>query len=80
MLSMGDLDGHPGPLFKPDTPAFVGDVDLHFDADRLLFSMPGTHGRWQIWEVGIDGTGLRQVTPGKHADVDNYDGGPVPGP
>ena len=35
--------------------------------------MPGLHGRWQIWEVKADGTGLRQVTQGEEPDVDNYD-------
>ncbi|MBN1343042.1 MAG: SUMF1/EgtB/PvdO family nonheme iron enzyme [Phycisphaerae bacterium] len=60
-------------LFKPKGAEFVGDVDLHFDADRMLFSMPGSHGRWQIWEMAIDGSRLRQVTPGEHPDVDNYD-------
>ncbi len=60
-------------FLKPKGTRFIGDVDLHFDADRMLFSMPGTHGRWQIWEVKADGTGLRQVTPGEHPDVDNYD-------
>jgi len=39
----------------------------------MLFSMIGSHNRWQIFEVGADGTGLRQVTPGEHPDVDNYD-------
>ena len=29
-------------------------------------------GRWQIWEIKADGTGLRQVTPGEEPDVDNY--------
>ncbi len=60
-------------LFKPDKPLFVGDVDLHFDGDRMLFSMPGSHGRSQIWEIRADGTGLRQVTLGAEGDVDNYD-------
>lgn len=60
-------------LFRPEGSRFAGDVDLHFDADRLLFSMPGSHGRGQIWEIGADGTGLRQVTPGEEPDVDNYD-------
>jgi len=60
-------------LFKPQKGEFVGDVDLHWDADRMLFSMPGSHGRWQIWEIRTDGTGLHQVTPGEHPDVDNYD-------
>ncbi|MHC4253381.1 MAG: TolB family protein, partial [Planctomycetota bacterium] len=60
-------------LHKPDGGKFVGDVDLHFDADRMIFSSIGTHGRWQIFEMKADGTGLRQVTPGEYPDVDNYD-------
>ncbi len=60
-------------LYRPAGNWFVGDVDLHFDADRMLFSSIGTHKRWQIFEVKADGTGLRQVTPGKEPDIDNYD-------
>jgi len=60
-------------LYRPERNAFVGDVDLHFDASRMLFSMPGTHDRWQIWEIGADGSGLHQVTPGEEPDVNNYD-------
>jgi len=73
VLSPVSLQGKLATLFKPQKTEFVGDVDLHFDADRMLFSMPGSHGRWQIWEIQADGTGLRQVTPGEHPDVDNYD-------
>jgi formylglycine-generating enzyme required for sulfatase activity len=60
-------------LFTPEQALMVGDVDLHFDGKRMLFSMIGSHRRWQIWECGTDGTGLRQVTPGTEPDVDNYD-------
>ena len=60
-------------LYRPDKPVFVGDVDLHYDADRLLFSSIGSHGRWQIFEIGTNGRNLRQVTAGDEADVDNYD-------
>ncbi|MFA6241068.1 MAG: LamG-like jellyroll fold domain-containing protein, partial [Candidatus Hydrogenedentales bacterium] len=60
-------------LYRPDRPVFVGDVDLNFDADRILFSSIGSLDRWQIFEIGADGTGLRQVTPGDEPDVDNYD-------
>ncbi|MDP6634215.1 MAG: SUMF1/EgtB/PvdO family nonheme iron enzyme [Phycisphaerae bacterium] len=60
-------------LYRPKTPRYVGHVDLHFDADRLLFSMPGANERWQIWEIKINGSGLRQVTEGKFPDVDSYD-------
>ncbi|MBP88053.1 MAG: hypothetical protein CMJ64_15235 [Planctomycetaceae bacterium] len=60
-------------LFKPDGRRFVGDVDLHFDGDRLLFSMPGSHDQWQVFEIRTDGSGLRQVTRGDQTDVDNFD-------
>lgn len=59
-------------LFKPADGRFVGDLDLHFDADRILFSMPGDQGRWQVFEIGADGSGLRQLT-GEQPDVDSYD-------
>ncbi|MBT3374382.1 MAG: SUMF1/EgtB/PvdO family nonheme iron enzyme [Lentisphaerae bacterium] len=60
-------------VHKPEQTSFVGDVDLDFDGRRMLFSSIGTHNRWQIFEINTDGTGLRQVTPGRYKDVDNYD-------
>jgi len=60
-------------LFKPDGGKFVGDVDLHFDAGKMLFSMPGANKRWQICEVKADGTGLREFPLILAGDVDNYD-------
>lgn len=58
-------------LYRPQDGRCVGEMDLHFDADRLLFSMP-VGGRWQIHEIGLDGTGLRQITR-EVADVDHFD-------
>ena len=72
VFSLADPDRELATLFKPSDARFVGDVDLHFDADRALFSMPGDNGRWQIFEVGVDGSGLRQLT-GDQPDVDSYD-------
>ena len=73
VLSPVRPEGRLTTLFRPEQGRFVGDVDLHFQADKLLFSMPGPKGRWQIWEIRTDGTGLRQVTSDSEADVDNYD-------
>ena len=73
VLSPVRPDGQLTTLYRPDKPVFVGDLKLHFDADRLLFSSVGSHGRWQIFEVGVDGQGLRQVTRGEESDIDNYD-------
>ncbi len=66
-------DGTLATLFRPDGGVFVGDVDLHFDARRMLFSMSAAKGSWQVYELNADGTGLRQVTSGSEPDVDNYD-------
>ncbi len=60
-------------LFQPEKTSFVGDVDLHFDAAKMLFSMPNANYRWQVYELGMDGRGLRQVSTADPADVDNYD-------
>jgi len=63
----------PTTLYRPPKGEYVGDVDLHWDADRLMFSSVGTHGRWQVFEMNADGSGLRQVNPGLEPDVDNFD-------
>jgi len=59
-------------LFRPEAGEFVGEIDLHYDADKLLFTMPKGP-TWQIFEIEIDGFGLRQVSRGDHPDVDNFD-------
>ncbi len=73
ILLMSRPESEISQVYKPEKAAFLGDVDLHFDADKLLFSSTDPRGRWQVFEVGIDGRGLRQVTQGLYDDVDNYD-------
>ncbi|MCX7046600.1 MAG: SUMF1/EgtB/PvdO family nonheme iron enzyme [Candidatus Sumerlaeota bacterium] len=60
-------------LCKPPQPTFVGDVDLHFSAEKMLFSSIGSNGRWQVFEIKMDGSGFRQVTLGVEPDIDSYD-------
>ncbi|HUT34879.1 MAG TPA: SUMF1/EgtB/PvdO family nonheme iron enzyme [Planctomycetota bacterium] len=60
-------------LYRPANGEFVGDVDLHWDGDRMIFSSIGANGRWQVFEIKADGSGLRQVNPGLEPDVDNFD-------
>ncbi|MFO7976806.1 MAG: LamG-like jellyroll fold domain-containing protein, partial [Candidatus Hydrogenedentota bacterium] len=73
VLSPPSPDGQSSTFYRPAEPVFVGDIDLHFDADRLLFSSIGSKNCWQIFEMAIDGSGFRQVTPGDQPDVDSYD-------
>ena len=71
-LSPVHPDGELATVYHPSPGKFIGDVDLHFNADRVLFSMPGTHNRWQVFEMNVDGSGLRELT-GEETDVDSYD-------
>ncbi len=59
-------------LFRPAASEYVGEIDLDYDAEKLLFTMPKGP-TWQIFEIGTDGAGLRQVSRGEHPDVDNFD-------
>jgi len=72
LLSPVDPSGRLQKLFRPPANQFVGEIDLHFDADRLLFTMPKGK-TWQIFEINVNGSGLRQVSRSGHSDVDNFD-------
>ena len=72
-LSMDDLTGEYRTIFRPKKDVFVGDMDLHFDAQRLLFSMPDDNQHWQIWEIDLADGSIRRMTPADDPDVDNYD-------
>lgn len=72
VLSPVRPDGQFSTLFRPEQGRFIGDVDLDFSGEKLLFSMVGSNQRWQIFELKSDGSGLRQLT-GEQPDVDSYD-------
>jgi len=71
-------DGKLTTLHKPTNGSFVGDVDLHWDGRRMLFSQIGRNGKWQVCEIGVDGKGLREVTRDEIAEFDNYDAAYLP--
>lgn len=59
-------------IFKPENNHFVGLFDLHFDADKMLISMPSEDLSWQVYETDLTNKTTRQVSPTEEA-VDNYD-------
>ncbi len=60
-------------LYRPQQGRLVSEMDLHFDAGKLMFSMPDDRKFWQIFELDL-GTGkLRQVSPADQPDVHNFD-------
>jgi len=65
-------DGKLTTVYRPENNSFVGDIDLHWDAQKMLISQKGNNNRYEVFEIGVDGGGRRQVTPAE-PDVDNYD-------
>jgi formylglycine-generating enzyme required for sulfatase activity len=59
-------------LHRPERPTFVGDMDMHWDAGKILFSST-TPAKWELFELDIDGRNLRQVQTIPDRDVDNFD-------
>ena len=70
----------PGPggaietVFEPEGDAFIGDLDLHYDAERMLMSVPDKQGRWQIAELDLASRTLTRLPLIDEPDVHNYDG------
>jgi len=65
-------------LYTPPTPRLVSDIDLHFDAHKILFSMPGNNLLWQVFEVNSDASAVRQLSPTDQPDVQNFDAAYLP--
>ncbi|MCX6876188.1 MAG: SUMF1/EgtB/PvdO family nonheme iron enzyme [Verrucomicrobia bacterium] len=61
-------------LYQAENRESLIDPVLHFDAGRLLFAKRGARqGNWRVFEIGVDGSGLRQVTPDDGEDVGHFD-------
>jgi formylglycine-generating enzyme required for sulfatase activity len=69
--------GAPKTVFRPRDPGYVGEIELHWDARRLLFTMASGN-RYRVFEMSADGSGIRQVTPDDQPDVDNFDAAYLP--
>jgi len=66
-------DGELTTLYRPAKDVFVGDVDLHWDGGRLMFSSVADNGRWRIFEMNANGSGVTQLPLIDEPDVDDYD-------
>jgi hypothetical protein len=48
-------------IYKPKGDYFVGHINLYWNCEKFLFTMSDSVS-WKIFEIDIDGTGLRQVS------------------
>jgi formylglycine-generating enzyme required for sulfatase activity len=72
-LSPIALDGQLTTVYTPKEDRFIGDIDLHYHADRLLMSMPDAHGRWGISELHLHSGRVTPLALIDEPDVHNYD-------
>lgn len=76
LIALSHLRGKPTTevLYEPPDQNTVIDPMLHYDGDHVLFAMNGTAEKnWRLWELGLNGQELRQVTPDDGADVAHFD-------
>ena len=48
----------------------VMDPDVSYDGEHIVFSAYSESEAWRIWEIGVDGRNLRQITSGDAGGVD----------
>ncbi|RMG00417.1 MAG: hypothetical protein D6741_06840, partial [Planctomycetota bacterium] len=63
--------GESKPVYRPDDGGYVGEVDLHFDGDRILFTKSDAES-WKIYELPLDG-GRPRLAVSMPEDVDCMD-------
>lgn len=63
VLSPVGTNGQISTLFAEKSGRGLCDVDVDFDADKMLFTMSDSNGVSQVWEIRADGNGLRQISP-----------------
>ena len=66
-------DGELRTLYRPARDVFVGDVDLEWDAGKLMFSSVADSGQWRIYEMNADRSAMAELPLVNEPDVDNYD-------
>lgn len=65
-------------IYKPKGDQVVTDVQLHWDADRMLFTSHDQHKHLQVFEVDIEGKNPRQVTNVPESDLEFFDAAYLP--
>ena len=73
MLSPVRPEGTLTTVYRPSGGRFIGDVDLDFSGDRVLFSMPNEQSRWRVYEMDLKTGKPAELPLIPDDDIDNYD-------
>ncbi|MDR2117233.1 MAG: SUMF1/EgtB/PvdO family nonheme iron enzyme [Planctomycetaceae bacterium] len=61
------------PVYKHPNNSIMRDLDLYFNAQKFLFAAANDKGNWAVFEIGLDGNGLRELTPNNQTDIQWFD-------
>jgi len=65
-------DGSLETIFQPEKKQFVGDLELHYNANKILFSSITDSGAWGVFEIQATNGKAKLITP-DIADIDCMD-------
>lgn len=65
-------------IYKPTRDIPISDLQLHWDAERLLFSSLDESRMWQIYEINTDGSGFHQKVIVDEPDLEFCDANYLP--
>jgi hypothetical protein len=70
-LCLVDLRSGERTTLLDDPRGGIRDPQVHYDAKKILFSYrPGGTEHYHLYEINVDGTGLRQLTSGPYDDIE----------
>lgn len=65
-------------IYKPEKSVNISDLQMHWDADKLLFSSVDDRKHWQVYEVGVDGSNFHQKINLNEPDIEFCDANYLP--
>lgn len=77
---LSNLRGKPSmkTIYKPERNVNIADLQMHWNADKLLFSSIDDKNRWQVYEIDTDGKGLHKKVNVDEPDLDFCDANYLP--
>ncbi|MDR0871593.1 MAG: SUMF1/EgtB/PvdO family nonheme iron enzyme, partial [Planctomycetaceae bacterium] len=61
------------PVYRHPNNGIMRDLDLHFDAKKVMFASINDKRNFAVFEVGLDGKNLKELTPNDQTDVQWFD-------
>jgi len=60
-------------VYRHYNDGILRDLDLYFDGSKILFASINEKGNWAVFEVGLDGKNLCELTPKDQEDIQWFD-------